>query len=425
MRRNTWFALLIWIASLIAALSTGNELLFNTLYLLTALLVGSWIWARLNVSNLSLVRATRARRSQVGRMAEEQFEIVNRGRFPKLWLEIRDYSTLPGHYPSRVVSSLRGRQRRFWLVRTPCYRRGRYQLGPLTIRSGDPLGIFEVTRVIPRTSAILVYPATVDVPGFQLPEGYIPGGEATRHRTHYLTTNVATVREYAPGDSFNRIHWRSTARTGRLMVKEFELDPTSDIWIMLDLDPLWHHAQPWQPPDYAAGEPAALWDDRLRSVELIPATIEYAVTAAASLARRYLIERRAVGLLAHTTHREVIQPERGERQLNKILETLAVLEPNGTLPFDRVLLAEGHYMDRSSAIIAITPSADRAWVAALRDLSRRGVKSVAVLIAANSFGPAPKCDKTLAELWASNIPAYKLERGADLSASLSHYAFPQ
>jgi len=425
LRRNTWFALLIWAVSLVAALSTGAELLYNTLYLLTALLAGSWIWARLNVSNLRLVRTTRARRSQVGRMAEEQFEIINRGRFPKLWLDIRDHSTLPGHYASRVVSSLGGRQRRFWLVRTPCYRRGRYRLGPLTIRSGDPLGIFEVTRSVPFTSSLLVFPATVEAPGFQLPEGHVPGGEATRHRTHYLTTNVATVRDYAPGDSFNRIHWRSTARTGRLMVKEFELDPTSDIWLMLDLESTWHHALPWEPPPYAQAEPAALWDNRVRSVELIPATIEYAVTAAASLARRYLIERRAVGLLAYTSHREVIQPDRGERQLSKILETLAVLEPRGSLPFDRVLLAEGHYLDRSSTVIAITPSADGAWVAALRDLSRRGVKSVAVLIAANTFGPAPKYDKTLVELWASNIPTYKLERGADISASLSHYAYPK
>jgi uncharacterized protein (DUF58 family) len=51
----------------------------------------------------------------------------------------------------------------------------------------------------------------------------------------YVTTNVAGVREYAPGDSFNRIHWPSTARAGRLIVKEFELDPTADIWLFLDM----------------------------------------------------------------------------------------------------------------------------------------------------------------------------------------------
>ena len=43
------------------------------------------------------------------------------------------------------------------------------------------------------------------------------------------------MREYRPGDAFNRIHWPTTARTNRLMVREFELDPTVDVWIVLDL----------------------------------------------------------------------------------------------------------------------------------------------------------------------------------------------
>ncbi|MCO6449195.1 MAG: DUF58 domain-containing protein [Caldilineales bacterium] len=424
MRRNTWIALAVWLISLIAALNTGRELLYNTFYLVTIILVGSWIWGWSNVRQIGLARRTRSRRSQVGKIAEEQFEIINRSRLPKLWLEVRDFSTLPGHHPSRVVSSVGGRKQRTWVVRTPCYRRGRYQLGPLTLRSGDPLGIFESRRVLPQTFSILVYPATVDVPGFRLPEGQIPGGDATRHRTHYLTTNVSTVRDYVPGDGFNRIHWRSTARTGRMIVKEFELDPTSDIWIMIDLDPTWHHAQPWLPPD-EHDQPAVLWSERTSSFELIPATIEYAVTAAASIARRYLVERRAVGLISHTGHREIIQPDRGERQLNKILETLAVLEPTGTLSFDRVLTAEGNYLGRTSTIVAITPSADGRWVAALRELGRRGVKSTAVLVAADTFGPAPRHTNALAELWASNIPTYRLQRGYDVGSSLSAYARPE
>ncbi|MCP4169057.1 MAG: DUF58 domain-containing protein [Chloroflexi bacterium] len=423
MRRTTWIALLVWVISLIAALNTGRDLLYNTFYMITIVLVASWVWAWFNVNWIGLGRFTRARRSQVGKLAEEQFEVVNRSRLPKLWLEIRDHSTLPGHHPSRVVSSLGGRKKRNWIIRTPCYRRGRYQLGPLSLRSGDPLGIFELQRLLPQTSSILVYPATVDVHGFQLPEGQVPGGEATRHRTHYMTTNVATVRDYVPGDSFNRIHWRSTARTGRLIVKEFELDPTSDIWLVLDIDPAWHFAQPWTPPD-DYGRPAVLWGDRAETFELIPSTIEYAVTAAASLARRYLTERRAVGLITYTDQREILQADRGERQLNKILETLAVLEPTGRLPFDRVLLAEGGYLDRSSTIIAITPSTDRNWVTSVRELGRRGVKSTAIMIAADTFGDAPPYGQTVAELWGSNIPTYLMRNGYPVSAALSQFARP-
>ena len=79
----------------------------------------------------------------------------------------------------------------------------------------------------------MVYPPTYPLPGFSPPVGQVSGGDALRRRTHYVTTNVAGVRDYVPGDSFNRIHWPSTARTNRLIVKEFELDPLSDVWLML------------------------------------------------------------------------------------------------------------------------------------------------------------------------------------------------
>ncbi len=423
MRRNSLVALVVWVISLVAALSTGRDLLFNTLYLISIVLVASFAWAWLNINRVGLSRYTRARRSQVGRLAEEQFELTNRSRLPKLWLEVRDHSTLPGHYPSRVVASLGGRKKYAWYVRTPCYRRGRYLLGPLTVRSGDPLGIFELSRTLPQTNTILVYPATVDVHGFRLPEGQMPGGEAARTRTHYLTTNVSTVRDYVPGDSFNRIHWRSTARRGELIVKEFELDPTSDVWLLLDLEALWHAAMPWQAPE-ELDRPAVLWSERTTRFELIPATIEYAVTAAASLARRYLVERRAVGLIAYPGHREIIQPDRGERQLNKILETLAVLQPTGTLAFDRFLAAESSFLGRTSTIVAITPSTDSAWVAGMREIGRRGARGAAILVAADSFGGASRHERTLAELWANNIPTYVLRRGLAIGDALSQYARP-
>ncbi len=63
----------------------------------------------------------------------------------------------------------------------------------------------------------------------------LSGGEARHRRTYQLTSNVAGVRDYVHGDSLNRIHWPSSARAGRLIAKEFELDPTADIWLYLDL----------------------------------------------------------------------------------------------------------------------------------------------------------------------------------------------
>ncbi len=425
MRLSIWIAILVWLLSLVAALYTGRDLLYNTFYLITLSIIGSWFWTRQNIRGLEIHRRVRTPRSQVGKYVEESFEVINLGWLSKLWVEVRDESDLPGHKASRVLVALKPKRPRYWTVRTPCIQRGRYRLGPVSLRSGDPLGIFEATKRVPGEHSVLVYPPTYDIPGFQLPPGRMPGGKIARFRTHYLTTNVASVRDYAPGDSFNRIHWPSTARTGRLIVKEFELDPTSDVWILLDLDESWHVAQPWDIPDVTKLLTPTHHAYRKQGPALAPATIEYAAAAAASIARRYLAERRAVGLITYAPRRQMLQLERGHRQFTKILETLTVINPTQSLSLDRILTAEGHFMDRNATVVVITPSTDNAWVEALREYRRRGVNATVVLVAASTFGPVPSYRPILAELWASQIPVYVLRRGESISTALSHMAPPE
>ena len=420
MRRSWWFILLWLLSVAFAALfaERNRTIVWTIAYLFTGVVVISFLWSWLNLRWVRIGRYTRARRSQVGGAAEEQFEVINAGRLPKLWLEVRDYSELPQHDTSRVLNSLGPRRRRRWMVRTLCVQRGRFRLGPLTLYSSDPLGLFPRRRELPFTSSMIVYPATLDLPGFTPPMGMLPGGDAMRRRTHYVTTNVSGVRDYVPGDSFNRIHWRSTARTGRLIVKEFELDPTADIWIVLDLDKHAHASSPWTPPKQEVG-PAVLRQER-SGIELPPSTLEYGVTVAASLARHFIIQDRSVGFVSHGQHRELIQPDRGERQLNKILETLAVIGATGEVPFAQVLTAEMEHLPRHTTVLAITPSTDPTWVAAMRGIRRRGIHGLAVLMAANTFGQAPPYVDTLAELLASGIPTHLVFNGQDIPIALGH-----
>ncbi|WP_423225907.1 DUF58 domain-containing protein [Candidatus Amarolinea aalborgensis] len=413
-----WAILLGWLLSLAFALNTGRELAWNIFYLLTAAIVLSALWAYANVNGVRVARFTRARRAQVGKMAEEQFEVRNLSRLPKLWLEVRDFSTLPAHHASHVVSSLGGKRRQRWIVRTVCQQRGRFMLGPLTLTSGDPLGLFRFSRTLPATSPIVVYPITVDIPAFNPPIGILTGGDAMRRRTHYVTTNVSGVRDYEPGDSYNRIHWKSVARTGRLVVKEFELDPTADLWLIVDMDRNVHVKAPWHPVERDEG-PAVLWKESRHGIALAPSTEEYVVSAAASLARHFILRNRSVGLIAHSRHREVIQADRGERQLTKILETLAVIEPLGNIPFSQVLTGEGQSLSRHTTLIVISSSPDPTWVAALRDLQRRGVYSVAVVVDAASFGPSVPSTPVLAELLASGIVTYVVKRDDPLNEALT------
>jgi uncharacterized protein (DUF58 family) len=126
-----------------------------------------------------------------------------------------------------------------------------------------------------------------------------------------------------------------------------------------------------------------------------------------------------VGFVAHGQHRELIQPDRGERQLTKILETLAVVNASGQVPFAQLLAAEMEHLPRHTTLLAITPSTDSAWVAAMRAIRRRGINGLAVLLAANTFGAAPPYAETLAELLASAIPTHLVANGQDIPIALS------
>jgi uncharacterized protein (DUF58 family) len=273
--------------------------------------------------------------------------------------------------------------------------------------------LFEFERKISATSRLVVYPATVPIPDFALPAGILPGGDALRRRTHTITTNAAGVREYMPGDSINRIHWKSTARRDRLMVKEFELDPLADIWLMMDGDRTVHTG------DYAPSDREAEklpWETG--EYHLPPVTEEYAVTIAASLAHYFLERDRSVGLATNGHTEEVIQVDRGARQLTKILETLAVVRAGGGMPFEQLLTIEGDHLPRGTTLIAITPSSREGWLTAAQRLLRRGLRVIAVLIDSESFGGRPGVRQAASRLALSGIPTYTVRQGDNLSAVL-------
>lgn len=414
------FLIVSAVVAWILAFNSGRDLAYNLAYLLTGVLILSYVWAWNSLRGIGLRRITRTRRSQVGQYAEEQFEVTNRGRLPKLWLGIQDESTLPWHNASRVLSSLSHNSVQRWQVKTLCTQRGRYRLGPLTLLSGDPVGIFEVEQHIDSTSHVVVYPLMVELPRFDPSFSDLSGGEARHRRTYQTTTNVAGVREYEPGDSFNRIHWPSTARARRLMAKEFELDPTADVWLYLDVNRESESSLPWTPEP---PEPAifALHSLRRQNVryELPPSTTEYAVTVTASLASYFIMHNRAVGMSYQARQREFVQADRGERQLNKILESLAVVTANGAFPFAHVIANDGMRLNRNDTVLAISADPKPEWAMALHHLQRRGVKSIAVVIDGSTFGREENYGPLLVQLESAGIPVYRVRHNDDIAVALT------
>lgn len=398
--------LLLSLICFLAAQGTGISIFFHLFYLLLALLVLSYIWAWSNLHGLDLSREAFTHRAQVGEDARERLTIYNHWRFPKLWVELQDHSNMPDH-GSGFVAYLPGHEYRRWSARTRCNMRGKFTLGPATLVSGDPFGIFRLERTFSATNEIIVYPQTVDLPHFELPSAELPGGQDLRSRAYHVTPNVSTVREYAPGDSFNRIHWRSTARTGQLMVKEFELDPSADIYIVMDMQ---ERVQQQLAPNQVDQ-----FGDSLRENE---STEEYAVMAAASIARHLLDRNRVVGLIAWGQHREVISAERGGRQLFKMLEALAVVRAYGSQPLAEVLVGESSRFGRNCTLVVITPSLDERWIGSLQQLSYRGGRAVVVLIDPQSFGGWVDSQPLLTRLASLRIPTFIVRQGESLADTL-------
>src|SRR4249919_618821 len=226
--------LVITVILVVAAFSTALPFLFYLLYLAILVIGGSYVLVRPGLSDLEAGYAVSQLNGHVGDRMRVTYTLRNSSRIPKLWLEVHNPTTLPGGLPGRAIS-LGGRSERSWLIRAPLTRRGHFRIEPLHIRTGDPFGFFEAAATVGQGVSVVIYPRLEPLPRWRLPAAQIEGSHVSPVRTLQTTPLVSTVRPYAPGDSMNRIHWKSTARHGEIQVKEFDLEQTADAWIILDL----------------------------------------------------------------------------------------------------------------------------------------------------------------------------------------------
>src|SRR5207237_1023367 len=148
---------------------------------------------------------------------------------------------------------------------------------------------------------LLLLPRVLPIGDFVLCAGGLPGRGRGSRRALHSTTNATTIRDYTVGDALNRIHWRFTAHYNKLMVKEFDLDPAMDAWIILDLH------------------------DEMQAGEGEHSTEEYGVTIAATIATFLLRQDLSLGMIVNAEHREFLSLDRGDRQIERVLEMLAVV----------------------------------------------------------------------------------------------------
>lgn len=332
----------------VAAFSTGAPFLFFLVYLGLAVLGGSYLVTRFGLTDLEAGYAVNQLQAHVGEVLRATYTLRSASRIPKLWLEVHNPSTLPVPLPGRAIS-LGPNGERSWIAKVPLGRRGHFRVDPLQIRTGDPFGFFEASASVGHSLTLVVYPRLEPIPRWRLQAVSLEGSRSTPVRTQQTTPLATSVRPYAPGDGFNRIHWPSTARTGDIQVKEFDLEQTADVWIILDLQ---RAAQ------------VGVGDD---------STVEVGVRAAAAIAERAIEENRAVAMTTSGSRVTVLPPDRGPRQRQKILQLLAAVEGDGSTPLLETLVAGLPLLRRGMSAIVVTASTEPGWVRPLATLRPRGI----------------------------------------------------
>ncbi len=393
-----WFVGVLLV--LLAALLLESSLLAYAMYVLLGLLLLSRWLARSWIGGLSATRSCKQLTANIGDRVSVQLTVTNSGGLPVPWVLAEDLlprNSVDKRFPRLKVKGkrlqiamLRGGGQLEMKYHLECLMRGYFQVGPLTLESGDLFGLHRRFRVLTEPTFLLVYPRIVPLLGYDIASRRPIGDVRLSHRLYEDPTRIAGVRPYEAGDPLNRVHWRATARTGALHSKIHEPSTLSGATVVLDFHQAGYHAR---------GEP-------FRS--------ELAVTTAVSLANAVYEMGQQIGLstngrdaadriktegweqdprtrqaarktAAMSEESERLQPllvptRRGVEQLQHIRETLARVELTDGLTFAQLLSESISRLPRDATILAVLPDVSVETAIALGNLRRAGLAITVVLI---------------------------------------------
>jgi uncharacterized protein (DUF58 family) len=353
------------------------------------LLVISYAWTFALGRNVVARRRLYQSLVQVGERLSEDFTLANRSFVPAPWLEVRDSSDLPG-YSVGVALSLGAQTEHSWKAGGICRQRGQFRLGPWLVRTGDPFGLFEVSGASGPLADLLVYPPVGTAPEVSSRHGDVTGSRSHVRRALHQTVTSAGVRQYLNGDPPRYIHWPSSARLGELMVKDFDLEPSGDVWVVADMS--------------AAAQAG----------EAEESTEEYAILAATALAARALRRNQAVGLLSYGQERLFLPPAKGQSQYWLVMRGLATLRAVGTWDIGRVLQTERRNIGRAGSVVVLATSASPDLVAGVEVLRRLGLMVNMLVLDAASFGGRGDAGMLARQLIDLGVPHSVIGRGYEL-----------
>ncbi len=228
-------------------------------------------------------------------------------------------------------------------------RRGIFELDRIVVRSGDPAGLFKRDKLFSQPRRIVVVPGVESLTNLNLHPAHVLGGVAGAPISAAGTSQeVYAVREYHPGDGLRRIHWKSSARFRKLMVREFERNTVTSVAVLLDAyEPFVTGPEPWS-------------------------NLEYQVRAAASVCHHVAGLYCQLSFAAGGDEGVVIPPALSSELEEEIMFRLALLKP-GRIKVEDVAVTLGEQLPRESVLFCFSLSATRSLATTLELLAAGGV----------------------------------------------------
>jgi uncharacterized protein (DUF58 family) len=320
--------------------------------LAVTILITTW-WSRRALDGVVYRRRPHYHRGFPGELVPLQLEVENRKLLPLSWLRVEDpwpkavgpddeNLLAPSHLPEQGlltnIFSLRWfeRARRSYtlLLRS----RGMYKVGPARLQSGDFFGIYEERRELEKVEYLTVFPDLLPLEALDLTADDPLGDRKSRRRLFEDPNQPMGIRDYHPEDSFRRVHWPATARTGQLKVKVYQPTSAKIVVVCLNVATFVHH-----------------WEG------VYPALLEHLVSIAATLVYEgiqngYMVGLMSNGCIAHSDRPFLVPPGRSPQQLAHLLQTLAAVTPIVTAPFERYLLRELPRVHYGASLVIVTAS---------------------------------------------------------------------
>lgn len=201
-----------------------------------ALVVLAWLTVRLPGDRIAVRRVLGASRLAFGAATDVDLQLRRDGRLPAPALVISDEVPAPlaEEAPQLTVDRLPHGRPVTVRYRLLGAARGRYRIGPARLRLVDPFGLVRRTRHLNHHEELIVYPAVEPLPD-RADAATPPGrGDGDQHRVLEMGDEFHTMREYVQGDDLRRVHWPSTARQQKLMVRQHELPWRAETTFLLD-----------------------------------------------------------------------------------------------------------------------------------------------------------------------------------------------